>query len=255
MEIDKVLNKFKNGEISKKQAKENISLLQLEELHDAARIDTMREDRIGLPEAILGEGKEPEVFTEIMKKMASKKGRSIGTRVSKKQKQHLEKNKENYRTKWYDKARIAVLQTKKQEKNNEKTIQKGKVGVICAGTADLPIAEEARITAKLLGCKTYKAYDVGVAGIHRILPVLKEFNDKNIQVVIVAAGRDGSLPPVVAGMTDKPVIGLPVSTGYGAGGKGEAALLSMLQSCSLLTVVNIDAGFTAGAMAAKITQT
>ncbi|OUJ19038.1 NCAIR mutase, PurE-like [Methanonatronarchaeum thermophilum] len=250
MEIDEVLNQFKNDKISKKQAKERIALLQLEELEDEARIDTMREDRIGLPEAILGEGKKTETFVKIMKKMAKRKGRSIGTRVNKEQKQQLQKNKGQLEMEWHEKANIAVLKTEKTKQKEE-----GKVGVICAGTADLPIAEEAKVTAELLGCKVYNAYDVGVAGIHRILPVLKKYNEENIQVLVVAAGRDGSLPPVVAGMTDIPVIGLPVSTGYGAGGNGEAALLSMLQSCSLLTVVNIDAGFTAGAMAAKIAKT
>ncbi|WGI17367.1 nickel pincer cofactor biosynthesis protein LarB [Methanonatronarchaeum sp. AMET-Sl] len=250
MDIDKLLDQYKNKEISKKQVKERIALLQLEELEGQARIDTMREDRIGLPEAILGDGKEPEVFIEIMKKMADKKGRSIGTRVTKKQKQLLKQKKGKYELEWYEKARIAVLKTRKHQKPKE-----GKIGVICAGTADIQVAEEARVTAELLGCEAHKAYDVGVAGIHRLLPVLKKYSEKNIQALIVAAGRDGSLPPVVAGITDIPVIGLPVSTGYGAGGNGEAALLSMLQSCSILTVVNIDAGFTAGAMAAKITKT
>jgi hypothetical protein len=126
----------------------------------------------------------------------------------------------------------------------------GIVAILTAGTADLPAAEEARLIAEEMGCTVRTAYDVGAAGIHRLFPALKSVLDAH--VFVVAAGREGTLPAIVAGLIDRPVIGLPVSSGYGYMGEGRAALASMLQSCSVLAVVNIDAGFTAGAFAARI---
>jgi NCAIR mutase (PurE)-related protein len=132
--------------------------------------------------------------------------------------------------------------------NPEKT--GGIVGIITAGTSDIRVAEEARAIAEEMGSEVRTAYDVGAAGIHRLFPALKSLLDAH--VFIVAAGREGTLPAIVAGLVDRPVIGVPVSTGYGYMGEGRAALASMLQSCSVVAVVNIDAGFTAGAFAARI---
>ncbi len=126
------------------------------------------------------------------------------------------------------------------------------MGILAAGTADIPVAEEAKVVAEEMGCTVVSEYDVGVAGIHRLFPCLEKMSD--VDAFVVAAGREGTLPAVVAGLVDAPVIGLPVSTGYGLGGNGLAALYSMLQSCSVLTVVNVDAGFVAGAFAAKIAK-
>ena len=128
----------------------------------------------------------------------------------------------------------------------------GRVGILSAGTADIAVAEEAKVIAEEMGCSAAAVYDVGVAGIHRLFPELSKLVEGGVDALVVAAGREGTLPAIVAGLVDVPVIGVPVSTGYGAGGKGEAALLSMLQSCTVLTVVNIDAGFVAGAFAARI---
>ena len=135
-------------------------------------------------------------------------------------------------------------------RKEERGPARGKVGILAAGTADIPVAEEAKVVAEEMGCKVVSEYDVGVAGIHRLFPCLERMVD--VDSMVVAAGREGTLPAVVAGIVDAPVIGLPVSTGYGIGGNGVAALLSTLQSCSVLTVVNVDAGFMAGAYAAKI---
>jgi hypothetical protein len=126
----------------------------------------------------------------------------------------------------------------------------GVVGIITAGTSGIGVAEEAKVIAEEMGCRVCTAYDVGAAGIHRLFPALKALLDAH--VFIVAAGREGTLPAVVAGLVDRPVIGVPVSSGYGYMGQGRAALASMLQSCSVITVVNIDSGFTAGAFAARI---
>jgi NCAIR mutase (PurE)-related protein len=124
------------------------------------------------------------------------------------------------------------------------------VGIVTAGTSDIPVAEEARAVAEEMGCTVRCAYDVGAAGIHRLFPALRDLLD--CHVFVVAAGREGTLPAVVAGLVDRPVIGVPVSTGYGFQGAGQAALGAMLQSCSVVAVVNIDAGFVAGAFAAKV---
>ncbi|HJJ79101.1 MAG TPA: nickel pincer cofactor biosynthesis protein LarB, partial [Methanocorpusculum sp.] len=125
----------------------------------------------------------------------------------------------------------------------------GKVAILTAGTSDIRVAEEARAIAEEMGACVVTAYDVGVAGIHRLFPALEKVSGADVYVV--CAGREGTLPSVVAGLVDRPVIGVPVSTGYGYMGQGQAALASMLQSCAVITVVNIDAGFTAGAFAAR----
>ena len=131
----------------------------------------------------------------------------------------------------------------------------GTVGIICAGTSDIPVAEEARTTAEFMGCNVISAYDVGVAGIHRIFGPLKEMITSGVSSIIVIAGMEGALPTVVAALVDVPVIGCPVSTGYGYGGRGEAALMGMLQSCSPgIAVVNIDNGFGAAALAVQIAR-
>lgn len=247
MNLDKLLEEFKDGNISKKKLKDELNLQEISKLGDFAKIDTDRSRRVGVPEAILGDGKSPKEFAEIMKKMVENKGIAIGTRVSQGQLNKI-REVEGFVLDWYEKADIAVLRSGGYE-SPEKI---GSVGVLSAGTADIDVAEEARVIAELLGAETKKAYDVGVAGIHRLFPELKELIEKGMDVLVVAAGRDGSLPPVVAGVVDIPVIGLPTSTGYGLGGKGKGALFSMLQSCSLLSVVNIDAGFTAGAMAVQM---
>jgi len=128
------------------------------------------------------------------------------------------------------------------------------VGVLTAGTADIPCAEEAALLAREMGCQTHTAFDVGVAGLHRLFEPLKRLLDEDrVDVLIVAAGMDGALPSVVAGLADVPVVGLPTSVGYGLGGQGIAALYSMLQSCSPgLCVVNVDNGVGAGAVAGLI---
>jgi len=126
----------------------------------------------------------------------------------------------------------------------------GVVAIITAGTSDIRVAEEAKVIAEEMGCTVRTAYDVGAAGIHRLFPALKPLLDAD--VFVVCAGREGTLPAVVAGLVDTPVLGVPVSTGYGYMGGGRAALASMLQSCAVIAVVNIDAGFVAGAFAARI---
>ena len=131
----------------------------------------------------------------------------------------------------------------------------GKIGILCGGTSDIPIAEEAKITAEFIGCDVITAYDVGVAGIHRLFAPLKNMIKNKVCCIIVLAGMEGALPSVVAGLTDVPVIGVPISVGYGVGAGGSSALHSMLSSCSPgLTVVNIDNGFGAACFASLIAK-
>jgi NCAIR mutase (PurE)-related protein len=149
----------------------------------------------------------------------------------------------------HDKARIIII------KRGDFRVDDagGRVGILAAGTADVPVAEEAKVIAEEMGCQVLTAYDVGVAGIHRLLKSLKDMIAWSVDVLIVVAGREGALPSVVAGIVDVPVIAVPTSSGYGFGSKGLSALMAMLQSCSLgLAVVNIDGGVPAGALASII---
>jgi NCAIR mutase (PurE)-related protein len=211
-----------------------------------ACLDLEREARTGIPEVILAEGKRKEHLVEIVKRMLETKGRAIITRISK-------GNMEILRFPGYDRqdhpeAGIMVL----KRKGYRTKVHGGTVAIITAGTSDFAVGEEARVVAEELGCKVESFHDVGVAGVHRLFDTLEDLDLSSIDVFIVIAGREGALPTLVSGLVDAPVIGVPVSTGYGKGGKGEAALMAMLQSCSPLVVVNIDAGFVAGVVAARI---
>ncbi len=215
---------------------------------EVAKLDICRAERIGIPEAILAEGKDKTDLLAISLAHLQATGSVIITRISAEQLQLLQSAKlpEGCELGHNSRARTAVIRSAKQQ------AKRGWVGILAAGTADIPVAEEARVVAEEMGCNVISEYDVGVAGIHRLFPCLERMAD--VDAYVVAAGREGTLPAVVAGLVEAPVIGLPVSTGYGLGAGGLAALYSMLQSCSVLTVVNIDAGFVAGAYAAKIAR-
>lgn len=245
--LKSVLERLSRGEISPEAAALEVNLHSYREVGRMAKLDPCRSDRIGIPEAILAEGKSPPDLAEIALSFLEASGAVLITRVSDEQLAALRKAPFPYGAElvWEERARAMVVAMEGRKRSSG-----GKVGILSAGTADLPVAEEARVTAEFMGCETVSEHDVGVAGIHRLFPSLERMMDRD--ALVVAAGREGTLPAVVAGLVDVPVVGLPVSTGYGAGGGGEAALLSMLQSCSVMVVVNIDAGFVAGAFAAKI---
>ncbi len=244
-----VLQSFRKGEISLHEAESMIDGLSIEKVGNLARIDTGRSIRCGMPEVVLSEGKSPDQLLEILETFVNATGRCIATRVTPERAEKIQElcRKIGADFMYDENAHAAILSKKPRPPKHG-----GIVGIITAGTSDIGVAEEARIIAEEMGCKVKIAYDVGAAGIHRLFPALTELADAH--VLIVAAGREGTLPAVVAGLVDRPVIGVPVSTGYGYMGKGEAALASMLQSCAVLTVVNIDAGFTAGAFAARIAE-
>lgn len=245
-----LLKKLVKGQISIDEAERLLKILAIEEVGNLARIDVNREFRKGIPEVIFAEGKSPEELAEIALGMLNKKGRAIISRATGEQISAIEKTApKDTLLQVNDKARIAVI--KRKDFNVKKT--GGKVGILTAGTSDIPVAEEARAIAEELGCEVITAYDVGVAGIHRLFSPLKKMLEKDVDVIIVVAGREGALPSVVAGIVDVPIVAVPTSVGYGFGEKGTSALMAMLQACPLgLAVVNIDAGIAAGAVATLI---
>lgn len=241
------LKRLKNNEISIEEAERQLRMNNFEILADIAKVDVHRAKRVGIPEAVLADCKTCDEVVSIARIHLKNEGRAIVTRAKENVYEALKNLAEerNSKIKWHKRAKIVVIGNPAQRTG-------GKVGVVSAGTADIPVAEEAKVIAEEMGCEVTAIYDVGVAGIHRLFPGLTKLIEEGVDAIVVAAGREGTLPAIVSGLVDAPVIGVPVSTGYGAGGKGEAALLSMLQSCSVLTVVNIDAGFVAGAFAARI---
>ncbi|HJH32150.1 MAG TPA: nickel pincer cofactor biosynthesis protein LarB [Methanosarcinaceae archaeon] len=247
MELEAILQKIKNGQMDVDPAIMQIRSMGFTPVSEIAKIDTHRMQRTGVMEAILAEGKRPDDLVEIAKMQVEHVGRALLTRVSDEQIEAVRNAFDPNNIEWNQRARAAVVHN-----GTPRPKSGGVIGILSAGTADVGVAEEARMVACEMGCEVVAIYDVGVAGIHRLVPQIAKLKERGVNSVVVAAGREGTLPTIVAGLVDVPVIGVPVSTGYGAGGGGEAALLSMLQSCSIISVVNIDAGFVAGSFAAQI---
>ena len=213
------------------------------------RPDVHREQRKGVPEVIFGETKDIDQIISMTRTLLDTTGRTIISRVPTEAIEVLREVFSTYHVRVYGTARALVIS--KPDYILHRT--GGQVGVISAGTSDIPVAQEAALIAEEMGCEVTCIYDVGVAGLHRLLEPLRNLLSKEVDAIIVAAGMDGALPSVVAGLVPVPVIGLPTSIGYGMGGKGVAALLSMLQTCAPgLSVVNIDNGVGAGITAAMI---
>ena len=249
MEIQEILESLEDGKISAKTAKKLISLYSIKEIENIAKIDINRRKRRGIPEVIFAETKELGEIKKILKAVLEN---SNSVMISKIKKQDYSKI-----VSFCERLKIKVKKGKNSSSlllfNKPIKFQGGKVGIITAGTSDIGIAEEARLMCEAMNCKCITSYDVGVAGIQRIFPILKEMIDEEVDCIIVAAGMEGALATLVSSLVDIPVIGVPTSVGYGYGEKGIAALASMLQSCSLgLSVVNIDGGIAAGAIAANI---
>lgn len=210
---------------------------------DFARVDTDRQRRCGFPEVIFGAGKTPEEVAAIASVLIERHGLLLATRVKS---EHYAAVKAQFPdAKWHARAGCVTVERRPLGRSE------GLVGVLCAGTSDLPVADEAAVTLEIFGNAVIRISDVGVAGIHRLLAVQGEID--KCSVLIVVAGMEGALPSAVAGLTSKPVIAVPTSVGYGASFGGLAALLGMLNSCgSGVTVVNIDNGFGAAYAAAQI---
>ncbi|MDI3540368.1 MAG: pyridinium-3,5-biscarboxylic acid mononucleotide synthase [Methanolobus sp.] len=250
MELKNILNKVHDNELDLETAEAQIRSMGYVPVSDIAKVDIFRRHRTGIMEAILAEGKDPEDVVQIAKAQVAATGRVLITRLGVKHREAVESYFKPAEIEWSLHRNAAVVHDGTPPPRTG-----GVVAIITAGTADIDVAEEARMVAHELGCETIAIYDVGVAGFHRLVGEMIKLQDRKPDAIVVAAGREGTLPTVVSGLVDVPVIGVPVSTGYGAGAKGEAALLSMLQSCSVLSVVNIDAGFVAGSFAARIANT
>ena len=249
MNIEQIFQSLQKGKISPPKAKKLLSLYSIEKIGSIAQIDTGRKNRKGIPEIILGERKQLLDLKKIIKKTLSKNNEVLVSRIKKKDySKILEFSKKNkYKIKKGKNTSALLIY-----KNNIKKTG-GKVGIIAAGTSDVGVGEEARLVCESMNCDCLCSYDVGIAGLHRIFPVLKQFVESEVGAIIVVAGMEGALASIVSSIADVPVIGVPTSIGNGYGEKGVAALASMLQSCSLgLTVVNIDNGVGAGAAAANI---
>ena len=242
MDIREVLEAVRKGEMEIPEAERLLRMDHLEGIGDDVLFDESRQLRKNIPEVVYGATKTPETIAAILKK----RGDSL-TLVSKVDPEKYDAVSLMVHGTRYEAVANIIISGRMPEPN------KGKIGIITAGTSDIPVAEEARLVAEFMGVRCITAYDVGVAGLHRLIEPMKRMIDEDVSAIVVAAGMEGALPTVISSLSPVPVIGVPVSTGYGHGGKGEAALMSMLQSCSLgLTAVNIDNGIGAGSTAALI---
>ncbi|HUO24938.1 MAG TPA: nickel pincer cofactor biosynthesis protein LarB [Candidatus Aquilonibacter sp.] len=242
--IRKLFEQVRRGKVSPDEAVQRLRHLPFEDL-GFAKVDHHRALRAGMPEVIFGESKAPTQVAEIFARLAKHGGNVLATRAS--AEQFAAVKKKIRAAKYQERARAIYLQ------RDQRIYGKGIIAVVSAGTSDIPVAEEALMTAILTGNRVEHFYDVGVAGIHRLLAQREALT--KARVVIVCAGMEGALPSVVGGLVGVPVIAVPTSIGYGASFKGLTALLAMLNSCaSNVSVVNIDNGFGAGYVASLINR-
>ena len=231
--LEEILDQVQKGQLSVAEAKEKLATY---ENLGFAKVDHHRKNRQGFPEIIYGEGKTEEQILSIIKAIRAKDNDVLVTRISKVKAEFI--LKENPEFIYNETAQI--LFWKEKLKNAQKS--QGYIAIVCAGTSDLKVAEEAAVTAEALGCEVRRIYDVGVAGIHRLLDNIEEIQNATVSVIV--AGMEGALPSVVGGLVSHPIIAVPTSVGYGANFNGLSALLTMLNSCaSGISVVNIDNGF------------
>ena len=243
--LKRLLSMVKDGKVTVDEGLEELKGLPFLDL-GFAMPDTHRAIRQGFPEVVLGEGKRPKDIAEIVISLSAGKNNILVTRVDPNMAAVV--MEEISEITYYDRAGCLVL--KRQE---IKEVGRGAIMVITAGTSDIPVAEEAALVCELMGNKTEKLYDAGVAGLHRLM---HRSNDiKSANVLIVVAGMEGALPSVVGGIVERPVVAVPTSIGYGAGFGGLSALLGMLNSCAAgVCVVNIDNGFGGGYVASLINR-
>ncbi|WP_298535636.1 nickel pincer cofactor biosynthesis protein LarB [uncultured Methanobrevibacter sp.] len=265
--MKEILKSLAEGKISIEECETLLKAESIRQLDDVAQIDTSRKDRTGFPEAILADSKDYDDLLTIIKRFFEKqesdtdsielKNNIIITRLSKERYESLENDldyllEKGIKFDYNKRAKILIIYKDSLVDFNS---EYGKVGLLTAGTSDIPIAEEAKVIVEQGGCEVISSYDIGVAGIHRLFPQIAHMVEEDVCAFIVCAGMEGALPSVVAGLVDVPVIAVPTSVGYGIGADGKAALYSMLQSCAPgLAVVNIDNGFGAGVCALTIAK-
>jgi pyridinium-3,5-biscarboxylic acid mononucleotide synthase len=242
LQIEALLKEVREGRLEVAHALDRLRDLPFEDL-GFAKLDHHRSLRTGMPEVIFGAGKTTQQVTEIFGHMAKAGGNVLATRVTREMVEAIQAAE--LRAEFHEMARAITLE------QAPTTPGKGTIGVVCAGTSDLPVAEEAAVTARLMGNTVELIADVGVAGIHRLLA--RKDSLQSARVLVVCAGMEGALPTVVGGLVNAPVIAVPTSVGYGASLGGIAALLGMLNTCTPnISVVNIDNGFGAACMASLI---
>ena len=212
--LREVLDKVAKNEISPSEAEKMLQLLAIDEVGCLAKLDGNRELRKGIPEIILAEGKTASDICEISTRLLAKRDRVIVSRCSK---EHIQAIREAFSSdvvlEVNDKARMVVV----KKRGFVVSPSGGKIGILTAGTSDIPVAEEAKLIAQEMGCTVFSTYDVGVAGLHRLLEPLKEVLSNDVDVIVVVAGREGALASVVSGLVDVPVIAVPTSNSYGFG--------------------------------------
>lgn len=242
--IRKLFEQVRTGKLSADDAVDRLRHLPFEDI-GFAKVDHHRRLRVGMPEVIFGQGKTPAQVAGIFWRLAEHGGNVLTTRANEEQFKAVKKK--IGKAEYHESARAITLQ------RDRKNYGKGMIAVVSAGTSDIPVAEEAVVTAEIMGNKVERFYDVGVAGIHRLLAHRRALTEA--RVVIVCAGMEGALPSVVGGLVGVPVIAVPTGVGYGAAFHGLAALLGMMNSCaSNVSVVNIDNGFGAGYVASLINR-
>ena len=243
--LAQLLEEVRRGKATVEQALKRLQHLPFEDL-GFAKVDHHRALRQGFPEVIMGEGKEVSDIAAIARAIRKRGVSVLVTRLSEGKMDALQPRLRGFR--YHRQARAATWRAKDAPPTG-----KGALAVVCAGTSDIPVAEEAAVTGEVMGNRVERIYDVGVAGLHRLLDRHRQLTEA--AVLIVVAGMEGALPSVVAGLVRRPVIAVPTSVGYGASFHGLAALLAMLNSCAAgVTVVNIDNGFGAGFAASLINR-
>jgi NCAIR mutase (PurE)-related protein len=249
LDLIEILESLKLGKLTISQAKKMLSIYSIEKIEDFAKLDVGRKLRRGIPEVIFGEKKQLGEIKKIMLAAVNRSGSVLISRINKNDYEKvLSFSKKNKIKVKLGKNTTSILFFKSMP-----YCSGGRVGILTAGTSDVGVAEEARLMCEAMGCVCISSYDVGIAGLHRVFPIMKKMVKEEVDAIIVVAGMEGALASIVSSLVDIPVIGVPSSVGYGYGEKGIAALASMLQSCTLgLSVVNIDNGIGAGAVAANI---
>lgn len=269
IKLREILEKLLEKKITIKEAEKLLKVNNIKQIQEIANFDISRKYRSGFPEAVLAKGKVYSDLLLIIQSYLNDKENKDKLIVTKLDLNSYKKIKEDTsNTKWNikkdfnfqynEKGKILIIKRKRErDKKGSKKIGKNetkyKIGLITAGTSDIPIAEEVRIISEEGGCEVVKAYDIGIAGIHRLFPEIKKMIKEDVKVIVVCAGMEGALSSVVAGLVNVPVLGVPTSVGYGIGADGKAAIYGMLQSCVPgLAVENIDNGFGAAIFALTI---
>jgi NCAIR mutase (PurE)-related protein len=255
-DVRRLLEALLEGDLGLEDALQKLRLLQVTQLGEFARLDVNRDLRKGVPEVVYAPRKTDADLEAIARRFLADRGLVLVSRLEPERAERLrralvEEAAEALTFVYDPAARVLAARTPAYRPPEPG----GCVGLLTAGTSDIPVAEEAALVITHMGCRVERGYDTGVAGVHRLLEPLTRMIESGADALVVAAGMEGALPSVVAGLVDVPVIGVPTSTGYGLGGDGTAALYSILQSCSPgLVAVNIDNGVGAGAAAALIAR-